>query len=299
MGWAARRRRADHGVAPRGREALGGFGRRRGARGGGGPRLAAGPAALRAGPVPRSAPIDRGPGPSRPPLHDARTVARALCGDHPRLHILRPPRMARPIKGAVLSKGDPSRLPACGGPRVCERGHRGPAAGLLRGPGADRRGPPWGGPRAFHAGRTGSGGRCGLARREWSAPGPPDRRLRGHPRAPQGRGLPRRRVRPGGRDAARGGPGAGRAGRLGPRRRGAGPGCGTSRRSDHPHRLPARRGGPRPAPSEHRGGVSGPRRGLRPARPRGAGMRGVVDHDRGDGDGRNGAGGGLPGPPRK
>ena len=105
------RHRSDDGVAPRGREALGGIGRRR-RRGGGGPRLAAGPAALRADPVPRSAPIDRGPGPSRPPLHDARTVARALCRDDPRLHVLRPPGMARPIKGAALSKGNPSRLPA-------------------------------------------------------------------------------------------------------------------------------------------------------------------------------------------
>ena len=56
----------------------------------------------------------------------------------------------------------------------------------------------------------------------------------------------------------------------------AGAGRGPPRRSDHPHRLPARCGGPRAAPSEHRGGLPGPRRGLRPARPRGAGLRGTA-----------------------
>jgi glycosyltransferase involved in cell wall biosynthesis len=180
--------------------------------------------ALRTGPLsPASSAFARCPGAPRAALHHARTGARALRRDHSRLHVLRPPRVARAIEGAAVSPGDPpaschaaalvcvsevtaTRLRAC-----CEV--RAPIVVAPHGVDHERFTPTSRRP-----------GRSRHPRGERGAPRPPARRLRGHAGAPQGRGASRRRLRPCGRCAPRCRAGPVRADRLGPGGDRSGPG---------------------------------------------------------------------------
>ncbi len=78
--------------------------------------------------------------PPRAALHHARAIAGALCGHHPRLHLLRSSRMAPAFKGGLLSTGHyPGRHPSrCA--HLREPGHGRPAAGELRRAGSRHRG---------------------------------------------------------------------------------------------------------------------------------------------------------------
>ena len=122
-------------------------GRRRGARRG--PDVAAGPAGLRAAPPRLRAALPRRPGAPRSALHDAGPVAGAVCRDDPRLHLLRPSRMAPALQGGVLPPRHPPRRSARRRADLREPGDRGPAARLVRRActgrgGAARRRPPSG-----------------------------------------------------------------------------------------------------------------------------------------------------------
>ena len=85
----------------------------------------------------------------------------------PRLHVLRPPRVARPVQGAASSAGPSGRRACTPGALVCvSEVTADTGAGVLRRAGPDRGGPPRGGPRALHGQRTGTRRRSRPARGE-------------------------------------------------------------------------------------------------------------------------------------
>src|SRR6185437_14963993 len=126
------------GVPPARRRPVGGAGRapcgRHRPGGGTGPAaVAAGLGA--AGPAPAVDPVGGGRAP-RPALHDAGAGDGAGGGDGARLHLLRPPGVARAVEGPAVPQGHHGGRPPGGGDRLRERDHGGAAGGGL--PGADR-----------------------------------------------------------------------------------------------------------------------------------------------------------------
>ncbi len=155
-----------------------------------GPRLAAGPAGLRAAPPRVRAAFARGAGPPRSALHDAVTVAGALRGDDPRLHLLRPSGMASALEGGLLPPRHPPRRTSGRRAGLRQPGHGGTAACVLRRPGPGRGGAARGRPRAVHAAPAGRGSRPGRARRAGRA-GATGRSWRSSARSSPARGWPR------------------------------------------------------------------------------------------------------------
>ena len=160
-----------------------------------GPDVASRPPRLRTSGAAGVAPLRRGDRAPRAALHDAGAVTRTLRGHHPRLHLLRPSRMARAYQGRVLPACHPPGRPARGGARLREPGD-GRAIGRelsrarTRGRGAARRGP-----RPVLARRAEPGRRRRRAARGRRARRPAVRRVRRHPRAAQGCRHVGRRVR--------------------------------------------------------------------------------------------------------
>ena len=228
--------------------------------------------------------------PPRPALHDARTVPGALRGHDPRLHLLRPPRVASPVEGGLLPPGHPAGRTARGRAHLREPGHSAAAARLRAGAGPGRRGAARGRPRIGSRPDEPSDGADRVALAALGAAGGRAARSCSWARSSREKGVapligafdlvaeraPRRR--PGARRPDRVGDGGDRA------RAGLGPPC----RPDRPDRLPVRRGGARAvAPCRGRG-LPGARRGIRPARPGGAGLRGAPRDDAWHRDGGNG-----------
>ena len=247
---------------------------------------------VRAGRSRLRAALPRRAGPSRAALHDAGAVAGAVRRHDPRLHVLRPSRVAPPIQGRLLPPRHPPRRPPRRRADLREPGDgRPPAASAAR---CGRRS------SSRRTASTTAGSRptepargCGPRRagRPGRAAGPAAGGLRRHARAPQGRGAARRRVRPAGRRRT-----PTRCLVLGGQ---TGWGMAETERAlaaaRHPERivrtgLPARRGGAGPAPPGRGRGLPGARGGVRAARPRGPGLRCPARDDGGDGHGRDGAG---------
>ena len=224
----------------------------------------------------------------------------AVRGDDPRLHLLRPPRVAPALEGGLLPTGHPAGGAPC--PRARVRESEPPRSGSATGA---RFAPPssWhrtasttpgSRPRSLHRARTKRPWPASACRRtgRWSSSSGPSSRER----------VCRRWWRP-----STASPDAhpdavlvlGRAARLGSGRDRASSGHGAPRRPDHPDRVPARRRRPRLAASGRGGGVPGARGGVRAARPRGPGLRGPARDDRRHGDGRDGRGRRPPRPPRR
>ena len=176
------------------------------------PVLTSGPPRLRAGRPGRRVAFRRGDRAPRPPLHDAGAVARPGRRDHPRLHLLRPSRVAPALEGRVLPACHPARRPSGRRAHLRQWGHG-------RAPGRERHGARTGDrgsarrrPRPLLAVRAecGSGWRCVARTRRAARPAP--RGVRRHPRTSQGGGPAGRRVRRAGgvpprRGARAGGPG--------------------------------------------------------------------------------------------
>ena len=221
----------------------------------------------------------------RPPLHDARAGRGARRRDRARLHVLRPPRMARASQGPSSSAGPSGWRPA--GRRrssASARPRRAAGRGLPGGPRWWWRRTGWTTPgsrpptrrRGPTSGPSAAGCRSGAAVRP----------LRGHPRAPQGR---RHLVRasPGGRwhpDAVL--VVAGR--RVG--RPTTSAGLAAARHADRVVRTGYVPDDAVPALLRPAAVVAYPslRRGLRPAGPRGPGVRVIPRHHLGHGHGRDG-----------
>ncbi len=218
--------------------APGGPGPRRGSDGAPGPARvrAGGPAVLAALLGPRR--------PSRAALHHAEPGASAVRGDDPRLHILRSSRVARADQGRLLPARHPARRAEGGRADLREPGNGRTAARLVPRAGARSS---W---RTTGSTMNGSGlpNRCPvlIARRSRAAGVPlrsPARRLRRHPRTPQGGRPTDRCLRPPRRARERRRTRPGRPAGLGPRGDRARAGLGPPRRSHRAHRLSARRHG--------------------------------------------------------
>ena len=129
--------------------------------------------------------------PARSPVPCAVTIHDCTFFDHPEWHLRsKAAFFRRAIRRAARHAG----VLICVSQVTADR-----LRALVRRPGARRGGAARRRPRALHAARAGRGRRPRRARRAGRAGRPAAGRLRGHARAPQGRGPARRRLRPGGR----------------------------------------------------------------------------------------------------